>query len=210
MDGLSVACGAAVLGGLVFWRAAWGWHRAAHHKAARRRVAAFGGAGVGCLLLAGAIAHRLVAWDRAVTVVLLGLGGLAVPLLMAGGRYRSRRRRADARARAVPRPVAGGAGPWRGAADIALRLVAAGPLSAALGGGMAVLVVAGLGGDLADRLILAGFLAPLTWALAAVWALSRLRAWSGALGVALAGLALAVPLGCLLGWFGPLSAGGAV
>ena len=151
---LAVVCGG---GGVLLLYAAW------RRRAGRWRV----GAGWLCLV-ADAPGWRLagMAWDMAVAAAVLTASLAALALLARRAEFGPAPTKAG-KARAGPTEPPPAPGPhWRGVA----RALLVGPIAAAAALGLATaLALHGPFGE-ADRLVAAGFLFPLAWAAAAVWA----------------------------------------
>jgi hypothetical protein len=170
------------VGGLLLLRASW-----------RRRGGGWRLALGWLLLAAGALAWRLTGagWDKAVALAALTGGLAALPLLAWTADWpRPSAKSQRPRDAAAPAP-ASSSSIWRGVA----RALLAGPVACAAALGLAAALALRAPMDDADRLVAAGFLLPLAWALGAVWATTDgrlVRIALGLAGLAAAGFGLAV------------------
>lgn len=131
---------------------------------------------------AGAVAWRAAgpAWDMAVALAVLSSSLAALAWLASGVELGGRRPRRRARCSSAPEPA-----PVRGAVWTAVvRTLSVGPIagSAALGLAVAIALRAPL--EEADRLVTAGFVLPLAWAVGGVWSMTDPRASRAAAGLA--------------------------
>ncbi len=178
----AVAGWGAAASGVALLRLAWAWSRPG--------IAVLGG----CVLAAGVAGWTLEdgnAADKAVAFALLVPSLAVIPVLLRDASWR-RPHRAPRNRQTVP-AEAGAPIPWgRGA----LRVLCAGPLSAAAAIGCGALLAVKAPWSEADRFIVGAFLATLLWAVAGVWSTTdqRLRLVTSALTV------LAVLSAALAAW----------
>lgn len=169
---LGLLCAA---GGVGLLRAAWRWRGSAPRLVASWALVAAGAAG---WRVAGA------AWDKAVALTLLStvLAALAVLAATAqwpGARARPQRLRTDRQMK----PPDQARQAWRAWA----RAACAGPLAMAAAIGCGAWMALRGPGDAADRLVAAGFVMPLVWAAAGVWATTDERLGRVCMGLVLLG-----------------------
>ncbi|WP_335297464.1 hypothetical protein [Sphingomonas adhaesiva] len=128
--------------------------------------------------------------DGAVRGTAAAIAGAAAGALLVVAHGRVRRAGRAARDSLAPEPLEGPSRLWRGG----LKFLLAGPLGMTAAMGVAFCYAAWAPGDARTRIIVAGLLMPLGWALAMTWTLADqrlLRALAVLAGTTVAGFALA-------------------
>lgn len=126
------------------------------------------------LILLGVAPWRAsgVAWDMAIALTLLTVTLVALCGVALEGDFKPGRARTRATRDIQPAELPSASGPlWRGLA----RTLLAGPLAGAAALALATAVALRMPWPLADRVVAAGFILPMAWAIGGVWATSDAR-----------------------------------